>query len=91
MFKQLMQNNEIISLTIMLMMIVALVASQADATIQDEVQEQIQIESAMEKHDNLELTYTPLRATIEGRINGQVLTISIDTMSDIGLFRLESK
>lgn len=37
MSKSLNYINEIISLTVMLLMIVALVAGQADATIQDEV------------------------------------------------------
>jgi hypothetical protein len=37
MFKSIQLNNEIISLTLMLLLAIALVAGQADATIQDEV------------------------------------------------------
>ncbi len=37
MFKSIQLNNEIISLTLMLLLVIALVAGQADATIQDEV------------------------------------------------------
>ncbi len=37
MSKSIQLNNEIISLTLMLLLVIALVAGQADATIQDEV------------------------------------------------------
>jgi hypothetical protein len=37
MFKSIQLNNEIISLTLMVLLVIALVAGQADATIQDEV------------------------------------------------------
>jgi len=37
MSKSIQLNNEIISLTLLLLMVLALVAGQADATIQDEV------------------------------------------------------
>ncbi len=44
MSKSIQHNNEIISLTLMLLMVVALVAGQADATIQDEVRAEAEAE-----------------------------------------------
>ena len=44
MSKSISHNNEIISLTLMLLLVVALVAGQADATIQDEVRAEAEAE-----------------------------------------------
>jgi len=87
MFERLTHSNEIISLTIMLLMAMALVASQADATIQDEVREAAAMEQARSQNE----TDMSFSATIEGHINGIPLTISIGTVAESGLFRLESQ
>ncbi|MGB5332833.1 MAG: hypothetical protein WBM80_12900 [Woeseiaceae bacterium] len=44
MSKSIQRNNEIISLTLMLLFVVALVAGQADARIQDEVRAEAEAE-----------------------------------------------
>lgn len=78
-------SNEIIGLTIMLLMVLALVASQAGSTAQDG----IGAAAAQQQIDSREPSEQPFTATIQGHINGKVLTISVDTLSHFGLFRLE--
>lgn len=85
MFERYLYNNQLIGLTIMLLMLLALVASQTDANIEDEVA----AAAIVEQGPGLTSSSAPLRATIRGHINGKVLTISIDTLSHFGLFRLE--
>jgi hypothetical protein len=69
--------NEIVSLTVMLLMIVALVAGQADATIQEEVR----AGAAFAEGEVMGEVKVPFRATITAHIDGQPLTISIDAVS----------
>ncbi|MGB5255835.1 MAG: hypothetical protein WBN07_06515 [Woeseiaceae bacterium] len=85
MFQRFSNNNQLIGLTIMLLMVLALVASQADASIDDQVKAAVFAEQSV----NQASSRAPLTATIKGHINGKVLTISIDTLSHFGLFRLE--
>ncbi|MGI9237955.1 MAG: hypothetical protein ACR2QZ_11195 [Woeseiaceae bacterium] len=86
MFERWINNNELISLTIMLLMVMALVAGQADATIQEEVRTAAVLEQAQSR----EVADAPFKTTIRGHINGKVLTISIDSLPRFGLFRPES-
>ncbi|MGI9232728.1 MAG: hypothetical protein ACR2RD_03775 [Woeseiaceae bacterium] len=86
MFEQWINSNELISLTILLLMVMALVAGQADATIQEEVR----TAAALEQAQSREVTDTLLRTTIQGHINGKVLTISIESLPRFGLLRPEN-
>jgi hypothetical protein len=87
MFAKLTLSNEIIGLALMLLLAMALIASQVDATIEDE----IQAVTTMQQSDDWAANHPPLRATVHAHINGKVLTVSIDTMVRFGLFRLENK
>jgi len=78
MFKPVTSVSEIVSLTVMLLMIVALISSQADATIPSEVRASQAPASA---------TTMPLKTTIEAHIINQPLTISIDTVSGFSSLR----
>jgi hypothetical protein len=69
--------NEIVSLTVMLLMIVALVAGQADATIQEEVR----AGADFAKAEVIGEVNMPFRATITAHIDGQPVTISIDAVT----------
>jgi len=82
MSERLMHNNEIISLTVLLLMVIALVASQADATVDKEAR----AAAAITQDDRRAVNDFPVRATIEGHINGVPLTISIDTTAEVGRF-----
>jgi len=68
----------------MLLMVLALVASQADARIQQETG----AAATMQKTLSGKVAEAPFRATIEAQINGMPLTISIDTMAEFDLLRL---
>jgi hypothetical protein len=83
MFKPVTSLSQIVSLTVMLLMIVALVSSQADAKNLDEVR----ASTALEQASIAEETKTPLRMTIEAHIIGQPLTISIDTVAGFSNLR----
>ncbi len=85
MFEQIRHSNEIIGLTMMLLLVMALVASQADATIQEDVRAAV----AMEQTEGLDLPDMPFTATVGGHFNGKVLTVSIDTMAHFGRFRIQ--
>ncbi|MGI9236937.1 MAG: hypothetical protein ACR2QZ_06040 [Woeseiaceae bacterium] len=85
MFERWVNSNEIISLTILLLMAMALVAGQADATIQEEVR----TAAALEQAQSRDVNDVSFRTTIQGHINGKVLTISIDSLPRFGLFRPE--
>ncbi|MBT8090827.1 MAG: hypothetical protein KJO01_11530 [Gammaproteobacteria bacterium] len=50
MFKSIQLNNEIIGLTLMLLMVMAFIAGQADATIQDEVRAEAAAEASQVAH-----------------------------------------
>jgi len=70
--------NEIVSLTVMLLMIIALVAGQANA----KSHEQARFDAAAAKTDLVEQTDRPLKAIIKAHIDGQPLTISIDAEAE---------
>jgi len=74
MLKTLPYLNEIVSLSVMLLMIVALVAGQADAKIH----EQARHDAAAARTDLTDKTDMPFKAIIKAHIDGQPLTISID-------------
>ena len=83
MFERIMHSNEIISFTVMLLMVLALVASQADARIQQESEAAATMEQTLSGKAE-----APFRATIEAQFNGIPLTISIDAMAEFDLLRL---
>ncbi len=74
--------NEIVSLTVMLLMIIALVAGQADATAHEALREATVVPEAAE---------APFHATIRADIDGMPLTISIDASAEFEYFRLEDE
>ena len=76
--------NEVVSLTVMLLMIVALVAAQTQARAHDAV-------PAAQPSVIDDPAETPFRATIKADINGTPLTISIDASAELDLFRLEDE
>jgi len=73
MLKTLPYLNEIVSLSVMLLMIVALVAGQADARIHEQARH-----DAAARTDLTDKTDMPFKAIIKAHIDGQPLTISID-------------
>lgn len=83
MFKPVTSVSEIVSLAVMLLMVVALVSSQADATIPDGVR----ANAAQEQASTADAMKTPLKTTIEAHIIGQPLTISIDMVSGFSNLR----
>jgi len=83
MFKPVTSVSEIVSFTVMFLMVIALVSSQADATNLDEIRGSTGLEQA----SIAEATKTPLRTTIEAHIIGQPLTISIDTVAGFSNLR----
>lgn len=87
MFKPITSVSEIVSLTVMLLMVVALISSQADATNLGEVR----TSTALEQASTAEATKTPLRTTIEAHIIGEPLTISIDTVASFSKLRFVFK
>lgn len=83
MFKPVTSVSEIVSFTVMLLMIIALVSSQADATSPGDVR----ASSAPEQARTAGAMKTPLKTTIEAHIINQPLTISIDTVSGFSNLR----
>ncbi len=75
--------NEIVSLIVMLLMVAALVAGQAGATVEDETQVATGIMDEEER--------APFRTTIRAHIDGEPLTISIDATAEFDNFRLEDE
>ena len=75
--------NEIVSLTVMLLMVMALVAGQADATVQEH----------LEANTVAILDGEParFRTTIKAHFDGEPLTISIDATAEFDYFRLEDE
>jgi hypothetical protein len=80
-----MSSNEIIGLTMMLLLVMALVTSQADATIEDAARAAVVSEPA----ESLDVPDMPFTATIEGHFNGKVLTLSIDTLAHFGQLQVD--
>ncbi len=70
MFKSIQLNNEIISLTLMLLLVIALVAGQADATIQDEVRAEAAAEAEVSQ---IQPIYRQLRDRVVAMILEGVL------------------
>ena len=70
--------NEIVSLSVMLLMIIALVAGQADA----KSHEQARYDAAAARTDLTNKTDMPFKAIIKAHIDGQPLTISIDAEAE---------
>ena len=83
MSRQIPYLNEIVSLIVMLLMVIALVAGQAGAAVQDEVKAGT---SAIADEER-----APFRTTITARFDGDPLTISIDATAEFDYFRLEDE
>jgi len=79
--------NEIVSLTVMLLMVVALVAGQADATVHKKVQADADVGGAVV----IEEADAPFRTTIKAHIDGLPLTISIDAETEFDHFRFDDE
>ena len=90
MFQRMTSSNEIIGLTMMLLLAMALVASQADATIEGDGRAATIVEQTeIEQTESLDVTDMPFTATIQGHFNGKVLTVSIDTLAHFGRFHID--
>jgi hypothetical protein len=87
MFKPVTSVSQIVSLTVMLLMVVALVSSQADAKNPGV----FRASTALEQASIAEEAKTPLRTTIKAHIIGQPLTISIDTAAGFSNLRFVFK
>ncbi len=83
MSRQLPYLNEILSLTLMLLMVMALVAGQAGATVQEEASAGAVVIADEER--------APFRTTIRAHFDGEPLTISIDATAEFDYFRLEDE
>jgi len=79
--------NEIFSITILLLMALALVAGQADARIHDESKARTDLAAA----GGVEEAIAPFRTTIKAHIDGHPLTISIDAVAELSYFRFEDE
>ncbi len=75
--------NEIVSLIVMLLMVMALVAGQAGAAVQDETKVATGLVADEER--------APFRTTIRAHFDGEPLTISINATAEIDSFRLEDE
>ncbi len=84
MLKPLRPVGEIISLGVMLLLVAALVASQADASNTEQARQG----PAYEQTQAPDAANSPLRTTIRAHLIDQALTISIDPVSGFGNFRL---
>ena len=72
-------TNELVSFAVMLLMAIALVAGEADAT----VHEAARAAAAAGRASVPEKTNVPFSTTISTRIAGQPLTISIDAIAEV--------
>ncbi len=79
--------SEIVSLTVMFLMALALVTGQADATIHNQASATTDFAVA----DVVEEVSTPFRSTINARIHGDPLTISIHAVTELNNFRFEDE
>ena len=79
--------NEIVSLTILLLMALALVAGQADARIPNGAG----AINAVPEVNGVEEASAPFRTTIKAHIGGHPLTISIDAVAELSYFRFEDE
>lgn len=80
-------SNEIVSLTILVLMAIALVAGQADARIHSEATAM----GALAEAEAVEEASAPFRTTIKAHIDGYPLTISIDAVAELSYFRFEDE
>jgi len=87
MSKQVPYINEIVSLTIMLLMVVALVAGQADAKIH----EQIRADADFKEAIVIDEADAPSRVMIKAHIDGLPMTISIDAEAEFSHFRFDDE
>ena len=85
MLQRMITSNEIIGLTMMLLLVLALVSSQADATVERDAR----AATVNEHTESPALRDMPFTATIEGHFNGKVLTISVDNLAHFGRFRID--
>ncbi len=83
MSRQIPYLNEIVGLTVMLLMVMALVAGQAGAAVQEKAQAGTGIVADEER--------APFRTTIRAHFDGEPLTISIDATAEFDSFRLEDE
>ena len=79
--------NEIVSLIVMLLMVVALVAGQAGATVHGAER----VEGATAGEVSHDARQRPIRTTIKAHVGGTPLTISIDASAEFDYFRLEDE
>lgn len=79
--------NEIVSLTVMLLMIIALVAGQANA----KSHEQARFDAAAARTDLRVQTDMPFKTIIRAHIDGQPLTISIDAEAEFRPIHVENE
>lgn len=77
--------NEIVSFAVMVLMAIALVASQADARIH----EAARADAASLEARGTEEIDVPFRATINAHIDGNPLMISIDAVAEFNHFRFK--
>ena len=83
MTRQIPYLNEIVGLTVMLLMVIALVAGQAGAAVRDEAPASSAVIADKEP--------APFRTTIRAHFDGEPLTISIDATAELDYFRLEDE
>lgn len=86
MSKSIRSINEIISLSVMLLMIMALVVSQANTTFSEEGLVSRTVAEAGVPDDDKR----SLRTTVKTHIGGKVMTISIDAVAGFGKLRFVS-
>ena len=86
MLKTMLQTSEIVSLAVMLLMVIALVAAQADDKVPDLAPvDPVSVTPAAQSAD------TPVRTSISAHVEGLPLTISIDAVAEFGHFRLDDE
>lgn len=85
MSKSVLYINEIVSFAVMVLMAIALVASQADA----KTHEAARADAASSEARGTEEIDAPFRAMINAHIDGSPLMISIDAVAEFNHFRFE--
>jgi hypothetical protein len=83
MIKSMPHLNEIVSLAVLLLMAIALVAGEADATMH----EMARAAAATAEANTLEESEIPFKTTIKAEIYSQPLTISIDAVAEFNHVR----
>ena len=83
MLKPVKRSGAIVSLSVMLLLVVALVTSQADARHSD----QARPGPVVEQNQDLNQANRPLKTTIKAHIVGRPLTITVDPVSGFGNLR----